>query len=86
MTRVTHLSKNIAGMASRTACGRNILRTPIADNYAGFKTSPHQCAKCKDSKFFSFMERQDADQWIPEAPDAWKIADDKLISSNRCAK
>jgi hypothetical protein len=50
--RVTHLNKGPSGMASMTACGRNILRTPISVNWAEFKDEPTQyrCVKCSNSK------------------------------------
>jgi len=59
---VTHLNKSGTGMASKTACGRNILRTPISVNWSGFKTEPAQyrCAKCVASKQFEFLAKVDA--------------------------
>ena len=58
--RVVHLNKNGSGMASRTACGRNILRTPLSTNWEEFKTEPHQCAKCAASKQFEVNTKMDA--------------------------
>lgn len=82
MSRVTHLNKSGSGMASMTACGRNILRTPISCDWEGFKLTPknQQCEKCAASKQFELNERRDADKWEPEHPDAWKQADDKLLA------
>lgn len=39
-------------MAAHTACGRNILRTPMSCNWEGFKATPkdQQCVKCAGSK------------------------------------
>jgi hypothetical protein len=92
MTHVLHLKKNGSGMSSRTACGRNILRTPCSLPWEGFKAeSGNQCAKCAASKFAAFMTKHDAKaapagefgDWIPESPDAWKAADDALIAAHR---
>lgn len=51
-SRQMHLDKGPSGMASRTACGRNILRTPMSTNWAGFLEEPQQfrCIKCAASK------------------------------------
>lgn len=59
--RVTHLNKGGYGMASKTACGRNILRTPISVNWAEFKQEPTQfrCVKCVASKQFELNTRVD---------------------------
>lgn len=50
-TRQVHLNKGGVGMASKTACGRNILRTPISTNWAGFLAEPadYRCIKCATS-------------------------------------
>ena len=60
--RVTHLNKGPAGMASMTACGRNILRTPISVNWNEFKTEPaeYRCVKCCASKQFEVNSKMDA--------------------------
>ena len=62
MAHVTHLNKSGTGMSSMTACGRNILRTPIAVNWNEFKQEPTQyrCAKCVASKQFELNTRSDA--------------------------
>ena len=59
---VTHLNKNGLGMASKTACGRNILRTPISVNWADFKKedSRLRCEKCVASKQFAFNIQVDS--------------------------
>lgn len=51
-TRQMHLNKGPSGMASRTACGRNILRTPMSTDWAGFMAegSQYRCIKCAASK------------------------------------
>lgn len=52
MSRQMHLNKSGNGMAVRTACGRNILRTPLSANWEDFKAMPEgqKCAKCAASK------------------------------------
>jgi hypothetical protein len=47
-----HLIKSGSGFTSTTACGRNILRTPMSVNWEMFKQEPeqHKCNKCKTSK------------------------------------
>ena len=60
--RVTHLNKGGEGWASKTACGRNMLRTPFSVNWAEFKiySNEHRCVKCVTSKQFSFNTKVDA--------------------------
>ena len=60
--RVTHLNKSGSGMASMTACGRNILRTPISSNWTEFKIEPahYRCIKCVASKQFAVNAKMDA--------------------------
>lgn len=60
--RVTHLHKGGAGMAAKTACGRNVLRTPLATNWEKFKALPEsqQCEKCKTSKQYELNVRIDS--------------------------
>lgn len=62
MTRQMHLDKSGYGMASRTACGRNILRTPLSANWEGFKAEPseYRCIKCVNSKQAELNARVDA--------------------------
>ena len=62
MTFQLHLNKSGTGIASRTACGRNILRTPMSVNWAGFKQESKQnrCIKCATSKQFEVNTRMDA--------------------------
>jgi hypothetical protein len=88
MTRQVHLNKSGSNtMGAMTACGRNILRTPLATNWEGFKTEFNQCEKCVSSKLFAFLTRKDTESWVPVAdPDAWKAADDALIAAHRAKK
>jgi hypothetical protein len=60
--RVMHLHKGGYGMAAKTACGRNILRTPLSVDWADFKQvrEEHRCVKCVASKQFSFNLQMDA--------------------------
>jgi hypothetical protein len=60
--RVTHLNKSGTGWSSKTACGRNLLRTPISTNWSDFKQEPVQfrCIKCVTSKQFEFNVKMDA--------------------------
>lgn len=47
-----HLNKSGSGMAARTACGRNVLRTPFSTTWDEFKDLPEvqKCVKCASSK------------------------------------
>lgn len=84
MAHVLHLHSTGSGMASRTACGLNILRTPLSMPWADFKHATERCERCENSKLFAFLTRRDADQWHPVAdPHAWKAADDALIAKKR---
>jgi hypothetical protein len=84
MTLQTHLHSAGNGMAAKTACGRNILRTPLSTTWAGFKAETSRCVKCEQSKLFAFLARKDADQWEPVAdPDAWKAEDAARIAKRR---
>ena len=60
--RRMHLNKSGSGMASMTACGRNILRTPLSTSWAEFKNLPeHQkCEKCAASRQAALNTRRDA--------------------------
>lgn len=57
--RMMHLDKNGGGMSAKTACGRNILRTPMSTDWKGFtgEKSEDQCAKCAASKYAEFLKR-----------------------------
>lgn len=60
--RQIHLHKSGSGFASNTACGRNILRTPISANWEEFKKEPeqNQCIKCRNSKQYEVNAKMDA--------------------------
>jgi|GEM_PF-2167955 len=62
MTHQMHLNKSGSGMASSTACGRNILRTPMSANWSDFLSEPVQfrCIKCNTSKQFEVNAKSDA--------------------------
>lgn len=59
-TRQMHLDKGPKGMAARTACGRDILRTPMSTEWTGFISEPAQfrCIKCAASKQAEVNARQ----------------------------
>jgi len=54
-----HLDKGPKGMAARTACGRNILRTPLSTDWAGFTgtVAEQRCVKCATSKTADLFNR-----------------------------
>jgi len=54
-----HLHKAGAGMSSKTACGRNILRTHLSVGWNDFKTATHRCELCENSKQFELNTRND---------------------------
>ena len=58
--RQMHLDKGPSGMAARTACGRNILRTPMSTDWAGFtgELEANRCIKCAASKQAEVNARQ----------------------------
>jgi hypothetical protein len=58
--RVTHLNKSGSGFTSMTACGRNLLRTPISVNWTEFKSDAYKCVKCVNSKQANLNTRVDA--------------------------
>ena len=60
--RVTHLDKSGLGMSAKTACGRNILRTPFSASWADFKQEPEhlRCVKCVSSKQFLLNVKVDS--------------------------
>ena len=64
--QVTHLNKSGTGWASKTACGRSLLRTPMSLNWADFKQEPVQfrCVKCVTSKQFKVNTKMDAKKAI----------------------
>jgi len=55
-----HLHKNGSGMAAKTACGRNILRTQLATDWLQFRELPddQQCLKCAASKQALFNQKR----------------------------
>lgn len=59
-TRQMHLEKGGSGMAARTACGRNILRTPMSTDWENFlmEAPAYRCIKCVNSKQAEVNARQ----------------------------
>lgn len=80
--RRIHLNKSGARFSSMTACGRNLYRTPLSTDWAGFTGTlqSQRCARCDESSFAAFKRKND---WEPEAPDAWIKADAALIAAHR---
>jgi hypothetical protein len=62
MSHQMHLNKSGSGFTSRTACGRNILRTPMSTDWTNFKmeAAAYRCVKCVASKQFEVNARMDA--------------------------
>ena len=63
MSRVTHLNKNNGtGWASKTACGRGLLRTPISMDWKDYKNEPveYRCAKCEASRQVALNLKMDS--------------------------
>jgi len=60
--RVMHLDKNGSGFSFKTACGRNLLRTPMSAPWEDFKKEPlqHRCTKCMISKQFLLNVKVDS--------------------------
>ncbi len=61
MSYQMHLNKGGSGFTSMTACGRNLLRTPMSVKWEDFKNEPEEkrCAKCQASKQFEVNTRMD---------------------------
>lgn len=100
--RQLHLNKSGSGMASKTACGRNILRTPLSANWEDFKAEPaeQQCVKCKESKQAALNAKVDAKktvaaplvddnggtEWIAIPAEETAARDAELIAAHRAKK
>lgn len=87
MFHVMHLNKSGSGMTSKTACGRNILRTQLSTKWESFKNSSEQCEKCATSKQAELNRKNDDKElnaWEPvDDPNAWKAADAAIIKASR---
>lgn len=80
MNHVTHFYINGAPACRPNSAhfwGNNGVSTAEA-----FDAAHDACAKCAATKTVKFIM---AKSWIPENPDAWKIADDALIAARRSA-
>lgn len=94
MARKEHLSHtdNSGPTCQRGRFGGSLRGEHFTLNYSEFSAMPidRRCSRCNNSKLFAFLERQTVKaltgDWEPEAPDAWKIADDALIAKYRSAK
>jgi hypothetical protein len=73
--RKVHLNKSGSGMASMTACGRNILRTPMSVNWTDYKQEPlqYRCTKCESSKQNEVNTRMDNRNLIQAAQAMGKL-------------
>lgn len=62
MAHQMHLNKSGNGLSSRTACGRNVMQTPMSVNWEDFKKTPieYRCVKCETSKQKEVNEKMDA--------------------------
>ena len=62
MTHQMHLNKSGNGFTSRTACGRNILRTPMSTDWENYKmeAAQYRCIKCETSKQFALNAKMDS--------------------------
>ena len=61
MSYQMHLNKGGSGWTSKTACGRNMIRTPMSMNWEDFKKEvpQYQCIKCVLSKQFEVNAKMD---------------------------
>ena len=86
MARKTHLQHTTLGgpTCQRGRRGGALRGEHITVRFDEFieERADLQCDRCRSSKLFGFLERK-ADQWIPEAPDAWIAADAALIAKRR---
>ena len=66
--RKVHLNKSGSGMASMTACGRNILRTPLSVNWTEYKEEPlqYRCTKCEASKQAAVNTKSDVRKFMQD--------------------
>lgn len=66
--RKVHLNKSGRGMFAETACGRDILRTPLSVEWNEFKEEPNEykCVKCAVSKQADLNTRKDVEKFMKE--------------------
>jgi hypothetical protein len=64
MTIKLHLIKSGFGMATKSACGRNVIGMHMAAKWNEFKNSSEKCEKCESSKQAELNARKDG--WEPE--------------------
>jgi len=64
--RVLHLNKSGNGLASKTACGRDAVNTPMSANWTEYKAATGaRCARCEASKQAELNRKRDAEQAAP---------------------
>lgn len=87
--RVLHLNKSGSGLASKTACGRSAVNTPMSANWTEYKAAPvaHRCARCEASKQAELNRKRDAEQEAApvvleevETIIAQPVADDDVVA------
>lgn len=80
------------GLTAQAACDRSIFRGPLGCKWSEYKELPlaQRCEACEKSKQVALNLRTDAakaqaemDAWTPEAPDAWKTADDAIVAAHK---
>lgn len=89
-----HLNKSGSGITSKTACGRNAIRTPMSTDWEGFKKTAKRCEKCEASRAAEVSRRVDAkkeaeelEKWVPvDDSDEWKRNDAALIAAHKAKK
>lgn len=92
MTRKMHLKHSQFGgpTCQRGRVGGSLRGEHLSEGFDDFveRSEELQCARCVASPLFGFLQRQQAKslaEWEPEAPDAWKAADDALVAARRAA-
>jgi len=72
--RAMHLIKSGSGMAVKSACGRNVLRLPMAVNWDGFKATAkaERCEKCDTSKQAALNLRNDMKNFEVQMSSGWE--------------
>lgn len=91
MTRKHHLENTSGGgpVCQRGRIGAALRGEHITLSFEDFigERSDLRCTRCEKSTLFAYLQRQHQkklDAWEPvDDPDAWKVADDALISARR---
>lgn len=94
MSRKDHLkhTANSGPTCQRGRTGGALRGEHLTAPFAEFKALPpaRRCARCAASPLFAYLQRQEAKtatvDWEPEAPDAWKAADDAVMAAHRAKR